>query len=114
MNAILHAPARGAGHSPLATLRLVGHQFSFDLRSFSRNQQARFFTIILPVIFLVIFVGVFGNNTASLPSGVTVKDSTYYVPGLTAMGIISAAFGSLVVSIVALRESGILRIQVNS
>ena len=65
--------------------------------------------MILPVLFLVIFVGVFGNGTVHLTSGVTVKTSTYYVPGLTAMGIISASFTSLVVSVVAQRETGILK-----
>ena len=109
MSAVVDTTIRGAERSPLATLGLVGHQFSFDLRSFLRNQQARFFTIILPVLFLVIFVGVFGNHTVRLASGVTVTQSTYYVPGLTAMGIISAAFGNLVVSVVAQRESGILK-----
>lgn len=99
------APAR----STAQTLALVGHQFSFDLRSFRRNRQARFFTVILPVLFLVIFVGVFGNGTVRLASGAMVKTSTYYVPGLTAMGIISASYANLVVSIVTQRESGILK-----
>lgn len=100
---------RATGRTPAALLALVGHQFTFELRSFRRNRQARFFTVILPVLFLVIFITVFGNGTVHLSSGVRVKTSTYYVPGLTAMGIISASFASLVVSVVAQRESGILK-----
>ena len=45
------------------TLRLVRHQAKFDLLAFFRNRQARFFTLILPVLFLVIFVSVFGIYT---------------------------------------------------
>ncbi len=97
------------GRSPLEEVALVNHQFSFELRSFLRNGQARFFTIILPVLFLVIFVGVFGNNTVRLPSGATIKQSTYYVPALTTLGIISAAFTNLVIAVVTERESGILK-----
>jgi ABC-2 type transport system permease protein len=64
----------------------VLHQARFDLVAFLRNPQARFFTLALPVIFLVIFVSVFGNNTVG-PS--QVKASTYYVPGLAALGVIA-------------------------
>jgi ABC-2 type transport system permease protein len=100
---------RKTGRSVLETLALIGHQFRFELRSFARNGQARTFTVMFPVIFLVIFVGVFGNGTVHLPSGAVIRQSTYYVPGLTALGIISAAYGSLVIAVVAQRESGILK-----
>jgi hypothetical protein len=43
-------------------LRLVAHQACFDLLSFLRNRQSRFFTLVLPILFLVIFVSVFGND----------------------------------------------------
>ena len=66
--------AAGPGRSLAETLALIGHQCSFDLRSFRRNRQARFFTVILPVLFLVIFVGVFGWGTVRLASGTIVKD----------------------------------------
>lgn len=85
---------------------LVLHQARFDLRGFLRNRQARFFTLVLPLLFLVIFVSVFGNNKVG-PS--QVKASTYYVPGLSAMAIIAASFVNLVISITVLREEGILK-----
>jgi ABC-2 type transport system permease protein len=88
---------------------LIAHQFKFELRSFMRNTQGRVFTILLPVVFLVIFVSVFGNHTVKLASGATIKTSTYYIPALTTLGIISAAFANLVVSVVIERESGILK-----
>jgi ABC-2 type transport system permease protein len=87
-------------------LRLVLHQARYDLQAFVRNRQALFFTLVLPIIFLVIFVGVFGNDTVRATG---VKASTYYVPGLSAMAVIAACFVNLVVSITAQRESGILK-----
>ena len=86
-------------------LMLVLHQARYDLLGILRNRQARFFTLILPILFLVIFVGVFGNHT--LKSGF--KASTYYVPGLSALGVIAASFVNLVISITAQRETGVLK-----
>ena len=88
------------------TLHLVLHQARFDLLAFFRNRQSRFFTLILPIIFLVIFVSVFGNNTVG-PGHV--KASTYYVPGLSALAVISGSFVNLVISITAQRETGVLK-----
>jgi ABC-2 type transport system permease protein len=87
-------------------LALVLHQARFDLRSFLRNRQARFFTLALPLLFLVIFNGVFGGNkvgAAGLPA------KLYYVPGISAMAVIAASFINLVISITVLREEGILK-----
>jgi ABC-2 type transport system permease protein len=82
------------------------HQARYDLRGFLRNRQARFFTLILPLIFMVIFVGVFGNRTV-MPEHV--KASTYYVPGISAMAVIAASFVNLVITITAQREAGVLK-----
>jgi len=92
-----------ASRGPVA---LVLHQARYDLRAFLRNKQARFFTLILPLLFLIIFVGVFGNHRVG-PA--RVHASTYYVPGLSAMAVIAASFVNLVISITAQRESGVLK-----
>ena len=84
---------------------MILHQFRYDLLAFFRNRQLRFFTVVLPVLFLVIFVSVFGNHT--LQNGVNA--STYYVPGLSALGVIAGSFVNLVISITAQRESGVLK-----
>jgi ABC-2 type transport system permease protein len=85
---------------------LVLHQARFDLVAFLRNRQARFFTLVLPVLFLVIFVSVFGNHEVGPEN---VKASTYYVPGLSALAVIAGSFVNLVISITALREAGVLK-----
>lgn len=88
------------------TVRLVLHQARFDLLAFGRNRQARFFTLVLPVLFLVIFVSVFGNHRVGPEH---VKASTYYVPGIAALAVISGSFVNLVISITAQREAGVLK-----
>jgi ABC-2 type transport system permease protein len=97
----LTAAARG----PLA---LTAHQVAFDLRASLRNPKARFFTFFFPILLLVIFAGVFGHGTTSV-DGVTIKLSRYYVPGILAMSIITAAYGSLVISMATARETGVLK-----
>jgi ABC-2 type transport system permease protein len=92
--------------SPLA---LVGHQFRYDLLGFFRNGQSRFFTLALPVLFLVIFATVFGNEDVRILGSGVVKQTTYYVPGIVALGVISAGMVNLVISVVIQRESGVLK-----
>jgi ABC-2 type transport system permease protein len=92
-----------AAHGNLA---LVLHQARFDLRSFLRNRQARFFTLVLPLLVLVIFNGVCGGNRVG-PGNLPAK--LYYVPGISAMAVIAASFINLVISITVLREEGILK-----
>jgi ABC-2 type transport system permease protein len=94
---------QAGGRGPI---HLVAHQARFDLLSFLRNRQSRFFTLILPILFLVIFVSVFGNNRVGPQN---VKASTYYVPGLAALGIIAGSFVNLVISVTAQREAGVLK-----
>lgn len=86
----------------------VLHQFRYELRCFVRNRQAVFFTVALPVMFLVIFASVFGHGRVPVPGG-TISVAAYYVPGIMAMGIISASFGNLAASVVGAREAGIYK-----
>jgi len=100
------APSVAGG--PGAIARLALHQFRYDLRSFSRNRQSRFFTLALPVLFLVILASVFGSHTVAVPGG-NINTSVYYVPGIIALGVIAASFVNLVMSVTVLRETGVLK-----
>ena len=100
------APRPRAGTRNTGPVGMVMHQARYELLSFARNGQARFFTILLPLLFLVIFVGVFGNT----PVGpMHVRSATYFVPGIAAMGVMAPSFTNLVISITSERESGILK-----
>ena len=86
------------------------HQFRFDLRALLRNRQAQFFTLALPVLFLVIFASIFGGSGHTVQvSGGRLDTGVAYVPGIMTLGIIAAAFINLVVSVTAQRESGVLK-----
>jgi len=103
-------PVRGARRSGAGLVaRLALHQFRYDLRAFLRNRQSRFFTLILPVLFLVIFANVFGGGNTVQVTGGRINTSVYYVPGIITLGIIAAAFVNLVISVTAQRETGALK-----
>jgi ABC-2 type transport system permease protein len=101
------AAAARAGRLP-RTARLTAHQFRYDLLAFLRNGQARFFTLALPLAFLVIFATVFRDRTVPVTGGL-IHTSVYYVPGIIALGVISAAVSNLALSVITQRESGILK-----
>ncbi len=87
--------------------RRVLHQFRYDVKTFWRDPAAIFFTVALPVVFLLVFVTIFGNDTLESRGGI--KLSTYYVPGITALAVISATFVSLAIRLTELRETGVLK-----
>ena len=89
-------------------ITLVAHQFRYDLLAFARNGQARFFTLALPVAFLLIFATVFRSKTVPVPGGL-IHTSVYYVPAIIALGVIQAAVSNLAISVIAQRESGVLK-----
>ena len=86
----------------------IGDQFHADLLCYRRNIQSVVFTILLPVLFLVLLASIFRTATVHVPGGI-IKESVYYVPGLIAWGLITAAFSNLALSVVRNRESGIYK-----
>jgi ABC-2 type transport system permease protein len=98
----LGGPARPGG------ARLVVHQLRYDLRLVLRDPQSRFFTIVLPLIFLILFTSLFGNHVSHV-NGHVIKNSTYYVPGICTLGVIATSFVNLVITLTAQRESGVLK-----
>jgi ABC-2 type transport system permease protein len=86
---------------------LAIHQFRFDQKTFWRNPAAVFFTVMFPVMFLVIFDLVFGGSDRI--NGLGVDVSTYYVPAIITLAVISATFQNLAMSVTIDREFGILK-----
>ena len=108
MSASHFAPGTQSRAAGTSGPRLVAHQLRYDLLVVLRDPQGRFFTLVLPVIFMVLLTSLFGNHTRYL-QGHAIKNSTYYVPGIATLGIIASSFVNLVITITALRETGILK-----
>ena len=88
-------------------LALVGHQFRYDQKAFWRNPAAVFFTVMFPVIVFLILAVVFNGETVNVRGGV--KATTYYVPAIMSLAIISATMQTLAMTLVIAREDGRLK-----
>lgn len=91
----------------MSALGLALHQFRFDQKTFWRNPASVFFTVALPLIFLLIFATIFGNDTIDELGGI--KTTTYYVPAIVTLAVVSATMQSLAISLTVDRENGILK-----
>jgi ABC-2 type transport system permease protein len=91
----------------MRALGLVAHQFRYDQKAFWRNPAAVFFTVGFPVILLLIFATVFGDQTIDVRGGI--ETTAYYVPAIITVAVISATMQSLAMSLVIAREDGRLK-----
>lgn len=87
---------------------LALRQVRYENRSFWRNPAAAFFTIFFPLMFLVIFNLLFGNDDVTFPGG-SVSGSTFYVPAIAAFSLITACYTNLAMSITFSRDEGVLK-----
>jgi ABC-2 type transport system permease protein len=86
---------------------MVGHQFRYDQKAFWRNPAAVFFTVMFPVIVFLILAVVFDGEVVDVGGGV--EATTYYVPAIMSLAIISATMQTLAMTLVVAREDGRLK-----
>jgi ABC-2 type transport system permease protein len=86
------------------TLRVGAGRTRIELLSFSRQRQSVVFTMLFPVVLLVIFGAVFNRDIAP---GVTFTQ--YFVSGMIAAGLLGASFQNLAITIAFERERGLLK-----
>lgn len=67
-----------------------------------------FFTVALPLIFLVLFVAIFGNDETEV-GGNLIDSATYYVPAILALALLNATFVNLTIWVTITRERGQLK-----
>ena len=83
-------------------------QVSYENRSFWRNPAAAFFTFLLPLIFLVLFNSIFGDSELTI-DGRDLDGSTFYVPGIAALAVVSACYTNMGMMVTISRDLGILK-----
>ncbi len=89
-------------------LRAFGRQVVWEQRSFWRNPASASFTFAFPLLFLVVFIGINGNDTVPLTGG-RVKFAQFYVPAIVAFGVISACYTNLAFTLSIRRDNGLLK-----
>jgi ABC-2 type transport system permease protein len=91
----------------MSPVSLVLHQFRYDQKIFWRNPASVFFTVMFPVIVFLILAVVFNGETVQVRGGVDA--TTYYVPAIMTLSIISATMQTLAMTLVIAREDGRLK-----
>ncbi len=87
---------------------LALRQVAYENRAFWRNPPAAFFTVVFPLMFLVIFNLIFGGDDLDIPGG-TASTSTFYVPAIAALSVISACYTNIAMMVSIARDQGLLK-----
>ena len=93
----------------MSDLKLALRQVWYINKAFVRNPAAMFFTLIFPLMFLVIFSVVFGNGSFRVSPGHIVRVATFYVPSIAAFSVINACYTNIAMSLSFSRDSGALK-----
>ena len=96
----------------MSTDRLTLRQVRYTNKAFWRNPASAFFTFAFPLIFLVIFTTLFGNNEIPFHTAdgvVHVKQASFYVAAMAAFGAITACYTNIAISVSFQRDQGILK-----
>ena len=84
-------------------------QVWYTNKAFVRNPAAAFFTLVFPLMFLVIFSVIFGNGQIQVARGVTVSVATFYVPAIATFSVITACYTNIAIGLAFARENGVLK-----
>ncbi len=90
------------------TFSLALRQARYEMLAFRRNPASVFFTFVFPLMFLVIFNLVFGDQEIAVEGG-EIDTSTFYVPGIVGLTVISACYTNIAISISFARDRGQLK-----
>lgn len=88
-------------------LGLTAWQVRYQQRGFWRNRRAAFFSLVFPMMFLVIFGGLQHGNTLDVRSHLAFID--FYTPGIMAYAVLLICFNSTAMIFAGLRTNGILK-----
>ena len=90
------------------TVKLSLRQARYQNTAFWRNPAAAFFTIVFPLMFLVIFNLLFGNQEIEA-DGSSSNLSTFYVPGIAVFALVGACYNNIAMGIAISRDGGLLK-----
>ena len=94
----------------MSNLRLAVRQLRYENKSFWRNPAAAFFTFVFPLMFLVIFNLIFGNDTTPrFCNGREFSLSTFFIPAIAAFSVITACYTNISIGVTFARDEGVLK-----
>ena len=91
-----------------SNVSLVIRQTRYQLKFFTRVPVALFFTLALPLIMLVLFNALFGDNTIVTDEG-SWSVRQFYTGGLAAYTAVTATYSNLANMVPIRRDEGVLK-----
>ena len=86
--------------------RLIWEQFRYQNKVFWRTPIAGFFTLVMPLMLLFLFVAIFGNEVIE---GLGITGAQFSAPGLAVFGAVSAGYTGLAIGTAIARDNGLLK-----
>lgn len=95
----------------MSDVALVLKQTGYSLKTITRNPRALVFTVIFPIVLLLLFSSIFtkGGDARTSFQGGQIDTDAYFTAGIIAYAIAMACFSSLAISLTTERESGQLK-----
>ncbi|GIH49397.1 ABC-2 type transport system permease protein [Microbispora rosea] len=78
---------------------------SVELKSFFRNRQSLVFTLLLPIVLLVVLGSIFSGTVP----GTHTDFKQMFIAGIIACGVMSVSFNGLAISVAIERDTGMIR-----
>jgi len=88
---------------------LSWRQLRYENRLFWRTPVAAFFTIFFPLMFLLLFSALFGDETIEIPGRGVFSVAQFYAPALAAFAAGSATYTNIGIQTAIARDQGILK-----
>jgi len=92
----------------MRTITFALRQARYQNTAFWRNPAAAFFTIVFPLMFMVIFNLLFGSNEIQFEGG-TASLSTFYVPSIVVFALVGACYNNIAMTLAFSRDNGLLK-----
>jgi ABC-2 type transport system permease protein len=89
------------------TLPLLVRQVSYQNKLFLRNPFSAFFSLAFPMMFLLLFGSLNGNERIPVRGGI--RFAQFLTPGLLAFAVISTCYTGMAVGVAMARDLGILK-----
>jgi ABC-2 type transport system permease protein len=78
-----------------------------ELRMYSREKEAIFFSFLFPILMLALFAVIFGDAVEA--GGSQMSAAEFFLPGMISAGILLTSFQTMAMSVAAERDDGTLK-----
>ncbi len=92
----------------MSSVGLFATHVRYVNRAFWRNPAAAFFTLAFPLIFLVLFSVLFGNQPAHA-AGQQLQGATFTLAAILTFSVIGACYTNIAIGVTFARENGVLK-----